>query len=237
MSLLIDAQSHSCFNLPKPGLYHFSEEHRQGWSEFWHIMDGDLDKIVDWAVKAGIEDPEIWYNELHKFLFDVYSGDYRLLRKAAADNFQSFLASLANNHSNEPKDRRWYTSIGLLPDEFVRILESASELKDIRDVIHYINGRVPDLGFKLYEQFLLSRTGVQKKTARIISNLRKKAFEIEAEYGCVKLPQPGNVVGHINFPGEKFVVTAVVNKIITAMDENGKDCFFADPWNLDVLED
>jgi len=56
------AQTHTCLDLPPSDLYRFDDGHRYGWASFWVEMKGDLDKIMDWAKKAEIEEPEGWTN-------------------------------------------------------------------------------------------------------------------------------------------------------------------------------
>ena len=148
------------------GLYKFFEDHRNGWQGFWQDMSGDHEKIVAWATDAGIESPTDWFTGLHSFLFDHYSGDYKLLYHSAAKNnksFETFLGAVIQLHIKEPKDRWWYINQGMTQDKYIAILERASDIEDPTQATIFLDARVPNMGHKLYDEYLLSLTGWQDK--------------------------------------------------------------------------
>jgi hypothetical protein len=231
---LLKAQKHKLmFDPPPAGIYHFDEIHRIGWSEFWHEMKGDLDKVVDWAKKAEIEEPEAWVNELYKFLFGTYSGNMKLYVRGAKSNFSTFLAQTAANHINDPKDKWWYINRGITHQKFIGVMERAADISEIRNAIYFVNARIPDLGFKLYDEYLLSQAGHLDDMKRVASGMRKKAYEIEKGIcGDAVLPEKDDMIIHADFPGEEFKVLEMIDDVIVVEDADGKDCYIADPWNI-----
>jgi hypothetical protein len=198
-------------------------------------MSGDQNKILSWAEKAEIEEPEGWFNELYKFLFGNYSGDLKLLKQAAASSFSTFLVQTAENHLNDPKDKWWYTDQGCNHGSFVAALERAAEIENLENAIYYVNARVRDLGFKLYDEYLLAQAGHLDKIKSVASALRKKAYDIEVEVcGEFDTFEPKDVIRHANFPGETFEVQDMVDGVIIVTDKNGGDCYIADVWNVEL---
>lgn len=256
MPLLKVAQSHSCLNQPVRNFYIFSPTHKAGWLKFWEEMDGDQDKILDFAKKAEIDNPKEWYEELHRFLFDFFAGNDKLLKSAAKKKFSDFLAQVAENHINDPKDKYWYFGKGLNPNEFIRVMEYAAEFSKPEEAIIYINARTPDYGAELYSEWLLSKTLNKNEFVSLASNLNKKAYLLENEvlgkdhFLRIKI---GSKISHAKFPGEEFTVKEVKrsvhrvrrNKQIVARlvpgtlqiiveDEKGKVGHILDPWNISI---
>jgi len=95
---VLNAQKHQWTKQPPYNFYHFPEEHRDGWEKFWESMDGDLDKVLKFAKTTGIECPNEWAESLHIFLFDIFAGNPKLLKKAAKENFKGFLGTVAKNY-------------------------------------------------------------------------------------------------------------------------------------------
>ena len=79
----LQAQQHSWGDQPLYNFYHFPDEHKKNWMKFWESMDGDMDKIMDFAKKADIDSPVEWFESLHKFLFDFFAGTPKLLKYAS----------------------------------------------------------------------------------------------------------------------------------------------------------
>ena len=234
---MLKAQQHpDMFGHPPAGLYHFNEIHRDGWRTFWKEMDGDVDKILKWADAAGIEDSKIWYQELHKFLFDFYSGDTSLIRKAAKGKFVDYIAQVTKNHINDPKPGWWYNERGVNYEKFISILQRSVDSTDERSVIYFLNARLVDFGFNLYSEYLLSKTGYEKSMQSIASNMRKKAYDIEQSIcGEYEDLEEGDIIRHANFPGETFQVLEVADGVTVTADKDGLDCYVTDPWNVELV--
>jgi hypothetical protein len=221
-------------------LYTFADEQKKGWLEFWKDMDGDRDKILDFAKKADVDNPEEWFNSLHKFLFDLFAGDVKLLRKAAKKSFGEFLAQVAENHVNDPKPTDWYYLKGLRQRDFVRVMEYASMMPDVRGAIAYVNARTPEYGAKLYNEWLLSKTPQNKELKSIASDMNKKAYEIEKEAtgkdGLLDLTAETKVK-HAAFPGEVFTAVEVDDEeaFVVVEDKNEKENYVFDIWNLEIV--
>jgi hypothetical protein len=241
MPLFTASSKHQWTKQPPYNFYHFPEEHRQGWEQFWEEMNGDMEKIISFAKTANIEDPNEWYESLHRFLFNAYCGNPKILKSAAAKSFDAFVKSIAQNHTNNPKPREWYTVRGITVENFISMLERAAEIKDIRQIVGFINARVRDLGFHLYSEFLLSKTKGKSKIKSVASDLNKEAYEIECNaYGASPLEAltVGNTVTHSLFPDEHFMLTDIIRKddesihVLVARDSKGKVAFIPDLWNV-----
>lgn len=241
---MLTAQKHQWTKQPPYNFYHFPNEHKAAWATFWDQMDGDLDKVIEFADKAGIECPCEWVESLHRFLFDSFVGNPKVFKRhAASEKFGTFLKELAKNHQEEPKDKDWYLKKGVSARDFVAIMERAAEIKDVRQAVAYINARVLDLGFHLYSEFILNKAPGKKSFKSIASTLNKKAYEAE-KAALGELPTDRLVVGnsfsHRLFPNDKFLVVDVEKtasgdmKLITARDQNGHVSFICDFWNVRV---
>lgn len=224
-------------------LYHFPQEHLEGWKAFWEAMDGDMDKILSWAKKAGVESPAEWFESLHRFLFDVFVGSPKLLKEASGKTFGEFLKQVAKNHVNDPKPRQWYSVRGVTRQGFVAALERAAEIPNIRQAVAYVNARILDLGFYLYSEYLLSKSEGKSKLKSVASDLNKKAYNIEcAALGESPLAnlKKGSTVEHGLFPGESLMVVDIVSEdqdidLVVARDAQGKPAYIEDIWNLRIL--
>ena len=240
MPLLRIAQSHSCLNQPPYCLYTFAEEQRKGWLEFWKDMEGDREKILDFAKKADVENPPEWFDSLHKFLFDFFSGDVKLLKNAAKKSFGEFLAQVAENHVNDPKPTDWYFLKGLRQRDFVRVLEYASMMPDPRGAIAYVNARTPEYGAKLYNEWLLSKTPQNKELKSIASDMNKKAYTLEKDAtgkDILSELTEETKVKHSAFPRELFTAVGVdtAEGFVVVEDKNNKESYVFDIWNLEKL--
>jgi len=183
MPLLAVGQRHSWVKQPPYNFYRFPDEHRGNWKTFWEEMDGDREKILAFAEKSDIECPCEWFESLHWFLFDIFSGDEKLMRKASKGGFGSFLAQVATNHINSPKEKEWYFLKGVTPENFIRVVETAAEIDDIRHCVAYVNARMKEFGSALYSEFLLSKVVEKKELKSIASELNKKAYALEKQAG------------------------------------------------------
>lgn len=238
MPLLKIAQTHKCLNQPSYRLYTFAEEQKKNWYKFWEEMGGDRDKILDFAKKAEVDNPEDWYEELHRFLFDLFAGDIKLVKKAAKADFKGFLAQVAENHVNNPKDKYWYFGKGMKPTDFIRIVQYAAQFEDPVRSISYINARTPEYGVKLYNEWLLSKVINKNELVTIASNMNKEAYKLEA-------PIAGSVfdrvavedkIKHLRFANEEFKVLEI-NKddnFLVVEDKDGKEGYVFDYWNVEV---
>jgi hypothetical protein len=243
MMPLLTAQKHQWTSQPPYNFYHFPEDHREGWSAFWESMDGDTDKVLDFAKKAGIEFPEEWFESLHKFLFDAYAGNPKLLRQSADKSFGGFLSDVAKNHQDNPKDKSWYTKRGVTKKQFIAMLERSAEISDPRQSVAYVNARVRDLGFYLYSEYMLSKTKGKSKIKSVASDLNKQAYEIECNVAGESLLQnikEGQPVRHAMYPDEPFLVTEAVQdssgklKMLVVRGASGNISFIKDLWNVSV---
>ena len=238
---LLTAEKHQWTKQPPYNFYHFPEEHRAGWQTFWEEMDGDLDKILAFAKTADIECPNEWYESLHRFLFLTFAGNVKLLKCGADTSFGTFLQKVRDNHFNNPKNKQWYTVRGITQNNFIAMLERATDIKDIRQVVAFVNARVKDLGFYLYSEFLLSKTKGKSEIKSVASTLNKKAYKLEsAAIGHSPLEdlQDGHTVRHSLFPDDAFEITEIIrddNKAISmlvASDTAGRVAFITDLWNV-----
>jgi hypothetical protein len=238
---LLTAEKHQWTKQPPYNFYHFPDEHRAGWKVFWEEMNGDIDKILDFAKSAGVECPQEWYESLHRFLFSTFNGNVKLLKIGADASFGTFLEKIRKNHTNDPKNKQWYTVRGITQNGFIAMLERAAEIKDIRQAVAFVNARVKDLGFYLYSEFLLSKTKGKSEIKTVASNLNRKAYNLETE----ALGHPpaenfikGNTIKHGLFPNDVFEITEVVRdndnniEMLVTKDTKGHIAFITDFWNI-----
>ena len=239
MPLYATAQKHKSLNQPTYGHYTFPHEHKCGWMEFWKAMDGDLDKIIDFAKKAEIESPTEWFESLHWFLFDTFYGNPAILKKASASSFQTFLKQVAENHTKNPKPKHWYTAHQITIDKFVRAMEAASEIQDTPQAISFINARIMALGSHLYAEYLLSKTKHFSDLKSVASSKNKEAYEMEKQaLGASPLAtlKVGEAVTHALHPGQSFPVLQVfldkddVDSLV--VESEGNVTAFEDVWNV-----
>lgn len=239
---LLTAQKHGLGTNTPFNFYHFPEEHKENWSAFWESNDGDLDKILDFAKKAGIERPAEWVDSLHRFLFDVFSGNPKLLKHASKGTFGTFLNKVVENHKKEPKDRNWYVVRGVTPDSFVAMLERAAEIKDTQHCVSFINARLKDMGFYLYSEFILSKTSEKSKIKSVASRLMRQSRNIIEDVtgqSVLAHAEPGLNVSHKLFPGEVLEIVGSgeldSEKFIAVVDEASRIGFVFDHWNLEYV--
>jgi len=241
---LLTAEKHQWTKQPPYNFYHFPDEHRAGWEVFWEEMDGDLDKILEFAKKAKIESPNEWFESLHRFLFDTFSGNVKLLKVGADTSFGTFLGKVTKVHKDKPKGKQWYTVRGITKNKFIAMLERASDINDVRQAVAFMNARVKDLGFFLYSEFILSKTKGKSELKSVASNLNFQAYELEYRtLGKTLLSSvsAGSKINHCMFPGEVFEVMDVSYEpsiardkpsMIVASDTAGRIAFITDVWNV-----
>lgn len=223
--------------------YVFPEVHKENWAKFYESMDGDQEKILAWAEKSGIDYPKAWFESLHHFLFDVYTGTPAMLKKAAKENFGSFLKEVHSNHSKNPKPERWYHAQGITPRRFIEVMQEAAEIKQPDQAIAYINARVMNLGYYLYSEYILSKTENNKKIKSVASQKNKEAYDLE----CLTLGksplcslQEGKKVAHALCPEEDLTVEKIVWEdpdnsslsVVVARNEKKAPFIIVDVWNL-----
>jgi hypothetical protein len=246
MPLYNTAQRNSLFRPALDDYYVFPEVHKPQWFKFFEAMEADEEKILTWAEKSDIKHPKAWYESLHKFLFDIYSGTPKMLKKAAKENFQAFLKDVQSNHVKNPKPDYWYHDYDVTPKRFMEVLKEAAELKEPEQSIAYINARMMNLGFYLYSEYILSKTEHYKKVKHIASDLNKQAYDLE----CLALGKSpisgikeGDTVTHFLCPKAKFTVEKIVwddpdhasLSTVIARNEQKAPVFFTDPWNIKIL--
>lgn len=254
MPLLRVSQKHTCLNQKEFDSYVFNDEHKADWAEFWESMDGDLEKVLDFAEKAEIENPVDWVNNLHKFLFDFFSGNEKLLKKAGKKSFKDFLAQVAENHINDPKEKYWYFKKGLKIQDFIRVMEYAACFEKPTEAVRYINARTPDYGAKLYSEWLLSKAINKKELVSVASELNKKAYKLEEEitgksiFDAVKTDGTTKI-SHSRFPNSELTIVGVHKaplkisasgdtedrSYLIIQDEKGKTGYIFDPWNVEIV--
>jgi hypothetical protein len=223
--------------------YVFPEVHKGNWAKFYESMDGDQEKILSWADKSGIEHPKAWFESLHRFLFDIYTGTPAMLKKAAKENFGSFLKEIHSNHMKNPKPDRWYHAQGITPRRFMEVMRDAAEIKQTDQAIAFINARVMNLGFYLYSEFILSKTDEGKKLKSVASQKNKEAYDLE----CLALGKSplcklreGDIVEHSLCPQEKLAIEKIVwddpdhssLSVVMARNEKKTPFIIVDIWNL-----
>ena len=244
---LLTAEKHQWTKQPPYNFYHFPDEHRVGWQTFWEEMNGDIDKILAFAKKAGIECPQEWYESLHRFLFLTFDGNVKLLKTSADTSFGTFLQKIRDNHSNNPKNKQWYTVRGITQNNFIAMLERAVDIKDIRQAVAFVNARVKDLGFGLYSEFLLSKTKAKSEIKSVASDLNKKAYKLEVEaigHSPLESLADGDIIRHSLFPEDEdeFEITEVVRdekaniEMFVTRDKQGRIAFITDFWNVAQMQ-
>lgn len=192
--------------VPVHGLYTFAEEQYCNWHKFWMDMGGDIDKILKFATDLGIEEPKEWYEELHRFLFSVFCGSYKIVTASKSSKFNSFLKEVIENHKKEPKDQYWYSCKGLSKDDFFRIFEVASEFEDPKESIRYINSRVPDFGSKVYNEWVLTQAMKKEELRSIANNKMKNANKIESEVFKTKEWNVGEKIQYFGFDDDLEII-------------------------------
>jgi len=222
---------------PKPqGVYQFAEEHRPEWAVFWQEMEGDYDKVLEFAKNAEIQNPEDWTESLHLFLFGLFRGANRLLKTAAKKSFKDFIAQVVENHIKDPYPKHWYMSLGITPQNFVSLMEHAAVFDEEDQAMIYLNARMPDFGSKLYSEYILSKTSQGKELRTIASRMNHQAYMLEKKITGRKFPidiQPGDWVKHAAFPGEDFQVLEVDNEpFLIVQDDFGNVSYVMDVWNI-----
>jgi hypothetical protein len=247
MPLYNTAQRNSLFRPALDDYYVFPEAHKPQWFKFFESMEADEDKILDWAEKSDIKHPKAWYESLHKFLFDMYSGTPKMLKKAAKESFQSFLKDVHSNHIKNPKPDYWYRDQDVTPKRFIEVLKEASEIKDLEQTIAYINARMMNLGFYLYSEYILSKTEFYKKVKHVASDFNRQAYDLEClalGKSPVSAIKEGDTFTHFLSPKDKFTVENVVwddpdhvsFSTVIARNEKKAPVFFTDPWNIKILK-
>ena len=233
MPLVIKAQTSRNLDQVSQGQYQFFEENRQGWCDLWKEMDGDREKILDWANKMKIEFPEEWYTGLHNFLFSVSSGDEELLKQtAAAKSFSDFLAQVAEDHLKNPKETEWYVNQCTTPEKFLSAIQGAAEIDLEETAREYLNSRIMGIGSKLYDEYLLALTGYEAETKETASSLNRKAHKIEKKF-LARRYQPGQKIQHALHPGvELTVIGQMKDNSVLAQRRTGALSHIKDVWNL-----
>jgi hypothetical protein len=237
MPLLKVAQTHSCFSLFPNGTYAFAKEQKKGWEDFWKEMDGDIDKLLDWAKKADIENPQDWVESLHLFLFSTFAGDVRLIKKAATSNFSTFLSKIVEEHVKDPKPNDWYYLKGVNKKKFLHVLEKAALYEKPTDAIKCIDSNMAEFGKKLYSEFLLAKTKYKKEMKSIASEMNKKAYEIEkAVLGkdLLDILNTGDKIIHAKHADQELEILDVIpeEEMLIVEDQNGNIGYVLDLWDV-----
>jgi len=161
--------------------YHFTDDHRVQWQEFWQSIDGNMDECLKFAEKGGIYDPDQWCASLYKFLFSVWPGNPKLLMKEArANSLQAYVALVADTHRETPREKSFYSKWGVTGDDFVRIMDSAKAFDFEYDIVQYINARIPTYGDRVLEEYALQVGGFEKIQRRV-AELRSLAAKVRKE--------------------------------------------------------
>jgi hypothetical protein len=237
-------------------LYDFPRSHKPLWEEFWRALDGDYDKILDFAKKGGVENPVEWLEELHRFLFDVFSGCPELVKKASADAFGKFINKIAEQHIKNPREKHWYLERGVLPDDFIDCLKEASKLETPKETILYLNNQIINFGTDLYSEFLLLKTKQSADIKALASKLTKDAYDIELAIVGDAHPVRSHIklgskfkhknCGDVTFEctgthirssthrinGTKRIVADTKYPVVFCKDDNDAPHAFDDVWNL-----
>lgn len=221
------------FDKETQGLYRFFDEDFYNWKTFWQEFGGNKKEILGWAKEAEIKNPESWYNSLYCFLFGVFSGDVSLLTKTAKAkySFFEFLAKAAENHVQTPKDKWWYINKGTTNGKFVGILQTAASYVDNTQAIKFLNGKFVDLGFRLYDEYVLSLSGVLEDLKKEASALNKKAYDIETKAGMKKF-ESGQDITYLLAPELKLSVIEDVDNTILARTDKNTLSLIVDKWNV-----
>ena len=210
----LQAQYRTHTNRWRPfGQYTFSEANRPQWTAIWEAAGGDLEKVVKYGKSAKYANPHEFAAALHRFLFwmwpesvEVQRGSYDVTRTTDSGgtgvprppqfvaqskrptSFVGYLKTIAEQHEKEPEDRDWYHAKGITPAGFVQALRVAGKQKDVSDsaVISQVNARVPDLGYRLFEAYLLLTFPEAKpQLSQMRDNLRRVAADIRQEMTAV----------------------------------------------------
>ncbi len=242
MPLFKTAQRKSLLEPAVDDYYVFPEIHKYSWFKFFEAMDADEDKIIAWAEQADIKHPKAWYESLHRFLFDVYSGTPVMLKKAAKSLFSDFLLEVHGNHAKNPKPDYWYHQQQITSKRFLEVLEEAAAIEGCEQAIRYINARIMNLGFYLYSEYILSKTDFYKQVKHVASQKNKQAYDLESlVLGRAPVDiHEGDTFCHAFCAEDKFVADRIVYddpdqaspSVIIARNENNVPFFFTDLWNL-----
>lgn len=219
-------------------MYMFEPSHKSLWLAVWEEFDGEKEKLLEFAEEGGVSNPEDWVEELHRFLFSVYSSDCPTFKTAAKTDFASFLKVITEKHIKNPYEKGWYLARGVTERGFIQYLERAALLEDPDLSVKYLNSKIPDFGYKLYSEFLLARSPKKKELKSIASATNKRAYELEKSVGFDLLAglRVGDRIEHTLFPGEIFSVVAFLKEkdqdVIVVEDQNNKLGYVFDKWNV-----
>lgn len=238
MPLYKEAQSHSCFDQKPVGIYSFVEDQKENWRAFWKVHNGDVEKILDFAKKSGIENPWNWVDELHLFLFNRFSGNINLLKHAASKNFNSFLAQVLKNHINNPRNPKWYLKFGVNYKMFTSYLEKAiNDYEKDSDAIIFLNARIRNFGSEIHSEFILSKTNEVKNIKSIASKKNKEAYDIELKEIGNQF-KIGSTISYTKFPEEEFEIIDIDTKddYLVVEDKNEAIGYIFDTWNAQIID-
>ena len=204
--------------IPSAGLYDFADEQKAMWKKFWINMDGDMDKIIAFAKDLGVETPKEWFEELHRFLFDLYYGKDKIYRKeykkeAAANTFQKYLKDICEIHKESPKDNWWYAKKNLDYTNFLRLIEKASQFEDYKQAINHINSHVPDFGSKIHSEWMLTHAPEAGELKSIATKKYKEAVALENEILGKEQFSIGDKVNYFGFTGELTITNIVSSDV------------------------
>ena len=109
-----------------------------------------------------------------------------VITSAKPKSFLAFLRSIADTHDKEPMSKSWYMRYGTTPKKYIELLrladidDSGDDAEDDEYLMRRVNARIPDLGFQLYESYLLLVAPKAKaKEKEVLETLTKVAYEIE----------------------------------------------------------
>jgi hypothetical protein len=236
MPLFVKAETYR--KQPERNMYMFEPTHKAFWKDLWYEFDGDKEKLIEFAKEGGVSNPEDWFEELHRFLFSVYSSDCPNFKTAAKASFSTFLKNIVEKHIKDPYDKHWYLAKGVTERGFIKYLERAALLEDDDVAAKFLNSKIPDFGYRLYSEFILMRSNKKKDLKSIASATNKRAYELEKSVGFDLLNglHIGDKVEHILFPNEVFSVVSFITKdnlnIIAVEDQNGNIGYVFDKWNV-----
>lgn len=178
------------------GAYQFSEAERPRWEAFWRSVDGDCRRAYKYAKNAKLTNPQEFVGALHRFLFFVWPGfDFTKeaddsQKKTAArgpKDFRSYVLKVADEHFEEPLNKDWYLDHGCTRSSFVEMLRRVGNMaaEDENDedefLVAQVNARVPELGHRLYEKYLLMVLPGAESPEQIGQELLHIASAIEEE--------------------------------------------------------
>jgi hypothetical protein len=200
--------------IPVHGLYTFAEEHKEDWHKFWINMQGDIDKILDFAKDLGIESPKDWLEELHRFLFDIFSGSYRMITASNNLTFNQFLKGIIENHKKSPKTHYWYACHDTDLNGFIKIFEIASEFDDYKEAINHINARIRDFGSKVFNEWVLTKAKESGEIKSIATNKIKEMNKLERTIFGARNFKIGEKINYFGF-NDSLEITEICMEPIT----------------------